>query len=136
MPSVSQQAGGTRSPCQKEREKWLIGLESVARRTSEHEVVTPVVRGLALARRDVIHGDRVRTHAPLAISADGPVLLEEPLARIHVRVAARRQRRVLMRGPAPGTLSSLGRPSSSGWTQGGRVYSILSPEPRQGQCVR
>jgi len=79
-----------RAPSEQECEEWLIGLESIARGTGEHEVVAPVVRRLPLARRDVIHGDRFRAHLALAVCAHGSMPIEQPLSRLHVRVATRR----------------------------------------------
>src|SRR6185503_15960962 len=119
MPAVTEQAGGARASGEEKCQEGLIRLQRVTRRAGEDEIIPPVVGGLALPRRDVIHRYRLRANLPLAIGADGSMPVEEPLTRFHIRVAARRKRRVLLRG-APAALAWFSCPSS--WLrQFGRV---------------
>ena len=82
--------------CEKKREDVLIGLLHVAGRTGKYKVVAPIVRALAFARRNVIESDSLFADATTTVRANGPVPVEQPFARVGVRVSARRQRRALM----------------------------------------
>src|SRR6202035_3994299 len=92
---------------QKKGKERLVGLERIALRTCEHEVVPAVVRRLPLSRCHVIHGDRLGGDSALAIRAYGTVLIEQPLTRFHVRVAAGRERSVLVCRSTPRALTRL-----------------------------
>ena len=85
---------------EQEREQRLVLLGRVARLAAEHEVVAPVVRGLAAPRRDVIERHRAHGDDALAVGADGPVLVQQPFAGIGIRGAPRwyRGQRELGRG--------------------------------------
>ena len=56
---------------------------------------------------DYAVGHEPDVDAPLAIGADGTVLVEQPLARFHVRVTACRQRCMLLRRAAHPALTRL-----------------------------
>jgi hypothetical protein len=72
-------------------EDVLVGLLHVAGRAGEHEVVAPVIGALSFSRRHVIEGYTLFTYATTAVRANGPVSIEQPFARVGVRVPARRQ---------------------------------------------
>lgn len=75
-----QEKDAARAPGHQEGEKWSVGLGRVAGTTSQHEVVGPVVRGLATARSDMIERDGVDGDPGATIRAHRPVALEEPVA--------------------------------------------------------
>jgi len=68
------------SPGQKKRQEGHIGLGGVAGRAGEHEVVGPVVGGLAFPGPDVVEGDVLSGDGATAIGADRAMLGEEPVA--------------------------------------------------------
>jgi len=98
MVAIPEQTCRAGAPGEQKCEDMLVGLLDVARRAGEHEVVAAIICGLPAARRDVVKSDRSHCDFPLAIGADRPVPVQQPLAGLVVRVAARGQRGFLRRG--------------------------------------
>lgn len=74
--AVAKEARGAGAPVEEEGEDRLVGLLSVATRATEHQVVAPVVRGLAASRRHVVERDVLSVDPVLAIGAHGTVATE------------------------------------------------------------
>ena len=96
MFTVANKVLGSAGSGEQKSEDVLVGLLHVASRAGEHEVVAPIISALSFSRCHVIESDTLFAYATTAVRANWSVPIEEPFARVGIRVPARRQRRALM----------------------------------------
>ena len=93
MGAVSDEVDGAGARAEQEGERRLVTLGRIAAWAGEDEVVAAIVRGLAAARRDVVERHHRGGEPRTAVGAHRAMLVEQPGARLDVRVSAGRGRR-------------------------------------------
>ena len=126
MFTVPKKIFGASRTGEKKGEDVLVSLLHVAGRAGKHEVVTSIVCTLPFARCHVIESDSLFADATTTVRANWPVPVEQPFARVGIRVPARRQRSALMSW----TLDSFSRA-----TAGTHATNSLNEWPKLSQHI-